>query len=54
MSKVKCKVVGPCAISGVRKPGTVELDTNKVHVDALVAAGHVEIVTAPEKKTVEK
>lgn len=51
MSKVRCEVVGPCAVAGVRKPGTVELDDEHVNVKALVRAGHVR--PAADKPTAE-
>lgn len=43
MDKVKCKVVGPRPVAGVTQGGTVELDPERYNVDALVAAGHVEV-----------
>lgn len=50
---VKAKVIGPCAIEGVATGGTVELDPERVNIDALVEGGHIEI-TKGSARTAEK
>lgn len=49
--KVRVKVVGPLPVAGVSKPGTVDLDPEKVNIPALVRAGHVEL---PKSKRSEE
>lgn len=53
MSKVRCEVIGPCAVAGVRNPGVVELDDEQVNIRALVRGGHVRLAAAAEE-TAEK
>jgi hypothetical protein len=46
---VRCKVVGPWPVLDVEAPGEVDLDADVYNIDALVQAGHVEILKAAPK-----
>lgn len=49
---VRCKVIGMLPVGGVSKGGEVELDADRIHIDALVQGGHVEVL--PEKAAAPK
>ncbi len=51
---VKVKVVGSCQVGSIQPGGTGELDPNEVNVPALVAGGHVEVVTSKAKSAGSK
>lgn len=44
----KAKVIGSQPVAGVATGGLVELDDEKVNVDALVAGESVELIPAPK------
>lgn len=49
---VRCKVIGPWPVLDVEAPGEVDLDADVYNIDALVSAGHVEVLkpsSAPAK-----
>lgn len=41
---VHCKVIGMLPVGGVSKPGEVELDADRIHIDALVQGGHIQVL----------
>lgn len=51
LSKVRCEVTGPYEVAGVKRPGVVELDDERIHVHALVRAGHVRLAPKTDDKS---
>jgi hypothetical protein len=54
VARRKVRVIGPCEIAGVARGGTVDLEDTVINVDALVAAGHVEVLADEPPKPVSK
>lgn len=48
MATHKAKVIGQLEVCGVAPGGTVELDDERVNIDALVYAEFVELIPEPE------